>query len=102
VAADGNGTMYPDQSLYPSTAVPAVVQRVNNALRAADRIEWAETRGRPRRHFMVPIVADADSGFGGPLNVFELIKDMIRAGAAGIHLEDQARETQSRPDISGC
>jgi isocitrate lyase len=95
VAADANLSeqVYPDQSLYAANSVPAVVRRINNALRRADQIEWAEAGGRPRagghRHWMVPIMADAEAGFGGPLNVFELMKGMIEAGAAGVHWEDQ-------------
>nr|PZN72985.1 MAG: isocitrate lyase [Bacillota bacterium] len=89
VAADANlaGQMYPDQSLYPSNSVPAVVQRINNALRRADQIAWVE--GKDDIDWMVPIVADAEAGFGGPLNVFELMKAMIEAGAAAVHFEDQ-------------
>jgi isocitrate lyase len=69
--------------------VPSVVRRINNALRRADQIEWVENNGRADRNWMVPIVADAEAGFGGPLNVFELMKSMIEAGAAGVHWEDQ-------------
>ena len=89
VAADGNlaGSVYPDQSLYPSNSVPAMVRRLNNALLRADRIEWAEGDGQ--RDWLVPIVADAEAGFGGPLNAFELMAQMIEAGAAGVHYEDQ-------------
>jgi isocitrate lyase len=89
VAADANlaGQMYPDQSLYPANSVPAVIQRINNALLRADRIDHVD--GKVDIDWMVPIVADAEAGFGGPLNVFELIKAMIEAGAAGVHLEDQ-------------
>ena len=89
VAADANlaGQMYPDQSLYPVNSVPAVVRRVNQALQRADQIAHAE--GRNEIDWFVPIVADAEAGFGGALNVFELIKAMIEAGAAGVHLEDQ-------------
>jgi isocitrate lyase len=94
VAADANLSeqVYPDQSLYAANSVPTVVRRINNALRRADQIEWAEVGGRPsaeHRHWMVPIVADAEAGFGGALNVFELMKAMIEAGAAGVHFEDQ-------------
>jgi isocitrate lyase len=94
VAADANLSeqVYPDQSLYAVNSVPAVVRRINNALRRADQIEWAESGGSPKgehRHWMVPIVADAEAGFGGALNVFELMKSMIEAGAAGVHWEDQ-------------
>ncbi len=89
VAADANlaGQMYPDQSLYPANSVPAVVRRINNALQRADQIQHAEGNGNI--DWFVPIVADAEAGFGGPLNVFELVKAMIEAGAAGVHLEDQ-------------
>jgi isocitrate lyase len=89
VAADANlaGQMYPDQSLYPANSVPAVVRRINQALQRADQIAHAE--GRNDVDWFAPIVADAEAGFGGPLNVFELIKAMIEAGAAGVHLEDQ-------------
>jgi isocitrate lyase len=93
VAADANLSeqVYPDQSLYAVNSVPAVVRRINNALRRADQIEWAESGGRTEghRHWMAPIVADAEAGFGGALNVFELMKSMIEAGAAGVHWEDQ-------------
>ncbi len=91
VAGDANLSeqVYPDQSLYPANSVPAVVRRINNALRRADQIEWAENGGTALRDWMVPIVADAEAGFGGPLNVFELMKSMIEAGAAGVHWEDQ-------------
>ena len=89
VAADANlaGQMYPDQSLYPANSVPAVVRRINQALQRADQIAHAE--GKNDIDWFVPIVADAEAGFGGALNVFELIKAMIEAGAAGVHLEDQ-------------
>ncbi len=89
VAADANlaGQTYPDQSLYPSNSVPALVRRLNNALLRADQIEWAE--GKNGRDWLVPIVADAEAGFGGPLHAFELMKAMIDAGAAGVHFEDQ-------------
>src|SRR4029077_12526701 len=89
VAADGNLSeqMYPDQSLYAANSVPAVIRRINNALRRADQIDHHE--GTKGTNWMAPIVADAEAGFGGCLNVFELVKAMIEAGAAGIHLEDQ-------------
>jgi isocitrate/methylisocitrate lyase len=89
VAADANlaGQMYPDQSLYPANSVPAVVRRINQALQRADQIAHGE--GKNEIDWFVPIVADAEAGFGGSLNVFELIKAMIEAGAAGVHLEDQ-------------
>ena len=89
VAADANlaGQMYPDQSLYPSNSVPAVVKRINQALQRADQIQQAEGTGDT--YWFAPIVADAEAGFGGPLNVHELMKAMIEAGAAGVHFEDQ-------------
>jgi isocitrate lyase len=89
VAADANlaGQMYPDQSLYPANSVPAVVKRINQALQRADQIAHAEGNGDV--DWFAPIVADAEAGFGGVLNVFELIKAMIEAGAAAVHLEDQ-------------
>ena len=91
VAGDANlsGEIYPDQSLYPVNSVPSVVERINNALRRADQIEWTENNGEATREWMAPIVADAEAGFGGALNVFELTKSMSEAGAAGVHLEDQ-------------
>ena len=89
VAADGNlaGQTYPDQSIYPVNSVPALVRRLNNALMRADQIEWSE--GKTDRSWMVPIVADAEAGFGGPVHAFELMKAMIEAGAGGVHFEDQ-------------
>jgi isocitrate lyase len=89
VAADANlaGQMYPDQSLYPSNSVPQVVKRINQALQRADQIDHSE--GRHETHWFAPIVADAEAGFGGALNAFELMKLMIEAGAAGVHFEDQ-------------
>ncbi|MDX6645052.1 MAG: isocitrate lyase [Miltoncostaeaceae bacterium] len=89
VAADANlsGQMYPDQSLYPANSVPHVVRRINQALQRADQIHHAE--GDDSVDWFAPIVADAEAGFGGPLNVFELVKAMIEAGASGVHLEDQ-------------
>jgi isocitrate lyase len=89
VAADANlaGQMYPDQSLYPCNSVPGVVRAINSAFRRADQVRWAE--GRREIDYFVPIVADAEAGFGGPLNAFELMKAMIEAGAAGVHFEDQ-------------
>ncbi|MDA5108825.1 isocitrate lyase [Brevibacillus thermoruber] len=89
VAADANlaGHMYPDQSLYPANSVPQVVKRINQALQRADQIQQAEGTGDI--YWFAPIVADAEAGFGGPLNVFELMKGMIEAGAAGVHFEDQ-------------
>jgi isocitrate lyase len=89
VAADANlaGQMYPDQSLYPANSVPNVVKRINQALQRADQIQHSEGKGDI--NWFVPIVADGEAGFGGPLNVFELTKAMIEAGAAGVHFEDQ-------------
>src|SRR5256886_4509473 len=89
VAADANqaGQMYPDQSLYPANSVPEVVKRINQALQRADQIQHSENQDEI--HWFAPIVADAEAGFGGPLNVFELMKAMIEAGAAGVHFEDQ-------------
>jgi isocitrate lyase len=89
VAGDGNlaGEVYPDQSLYPANSAPVMVRRINNALRRADQVHWAE--GDQSIDWFVPIVADAEAGFGGVLNVFEVTKGFIEAGAAGVHLEDQ-------------
>jgi len=89
VAADANlaGATYPDQSLYPANSVPQVVKRLNNALMRADQIDWAE--GRNGTDWFAPVVADAEAGFGGALNAFELMRAMIEAGAAGVHFEDQ-------------
>jgi isocitrate lyase len=91
VAGDANlaEEIYPDQSLYPVNSVPAVVRRITNALRRADEIEWLESEGEPARDWMLPIVADAEAGFGGALNAYELMRSMILAGAAGVHFEDQ-------------
>jgi isocitrate lyase len=101
VAADGNlaGSVYPDQSLYPSNSVPAMVRRLNNALLRADRIEWAE--GIRERDWLVPIVADAEAGFGGPLNAYELMSQMIEAGAAGVHFEDQLSSEKKCGHLGG-
>ena len=101
VAADSNlsGEMYPDQSLYPANSVPNVVQKINRALIRADQIEHAE--GEVKRHWMVPIVADAEAGFGGPLNAFELMKSMIEAGAAGVHFEDQLASEKKCGHLGG-
>jgi isocitrate lyase len=89
VAADANlaGQTYPDQSLYPVDSGPALVRRINNALMRADQVQWAE--GRDDIDWMVPVVADAEAGFGGPLNAFELMKAYVEAGAAAVHFEDQ-------------
>jgi len=101
VAADANlaGQTYPDQSLYPANSVPAVVRRINNALLRADQIDWAE--GRLETDYLVPIVADAEAGFGGPLNAFELMKSMIAAGAAGVHFEDQLASEKKCGHLGG-
>jgi isocitrate lyase len=131
VAADANlaGHTYPDQSLYPANSVPAVVRRINNALRRADQIDWAErlaggpaagsrngsgTNGagrngtgeprgdaRPRVHWMAPIMADAEAGFGGTLNAYELMTSMIEAGAAGVHFEDQLASEKKCGHLGG-
>ncbi len=101
VAADGNssGHTYPDQSLYPADSVPAVVRRINRALQRADQIECAEAQ--TGRDWFVPIVADAEAGFGGPLNAFELMKAMIEAGAAGVHFEDQLASEKKCGHLGG-
>jgi len=89
VAADANvaGSMYPDQSLYPSNSVPEVVKKINKALQRADQIDFSENK--KEISWFVPIIADAEAGFGGPLNAYELMKAMIEAGAGGVHFEDQ-------------
>jgi isocitrate lyase len=94
VAGDANlaGEMYPDQSLYPANSVPAVVRRINNTFTRADQIQWMEGKNPNDPGYVdyfAPIVADAEAGFGGVLNAFELMKAMIEAGAAGVHFEDQ-------------
>ena len=101
VAADANLSeqMYPDQSLYPVNSVPAVVRRINNALLRADQIDHHE--GGNRIHWMAPIIADAEAGFGGSLNVFELVKALIEAGAAGVHLEDQLASEKKCGHLGG-
>ncbi|MFC7531074.1 isocitrate lyase [Actinoplanes sp. GCM10030250] len=101
VAADANlsGHTYPDQSLYPANSVPAVVRRINNALIRADQIDTAA--GRHERDWFAPIVADAEAGFGGPLNAFELMKGMIAAGAAGVHWEDQLASEKKCGHLGG-
>jgi isocitrate lyase len=100
VAADANlaGQTYPDQSLYPANSVPAVVRRINNALQRADQIAWSEGR---EAELMAPIVADAEAGFGGALNAFELMKSMIEAGAAGVHYEDQLASEKKCGHLGG-
>jgi isocitrate lyase len=101
VAADANlsGQMYPDQSLYPANSVPEVVKRINNALRRADQIAFSE--GDTSTYWLAPIVADAEAGFGGPLNAFELMKQMIEAGAAGVHFEDQLASEKKCGHLGG-
>ncbi|WP_409024955.1 isocitrate lyase [Flectobacillus longus] len=101
VAADANlsGNMYPDQSLYPADSVPAVVRRINNALLRADQIQNVNSDGDV--HWMVPIVADAEAGFGGNLNAFELMKWMIEAGASGVHFEDQLSSAKKCGHLGG-
>ncbi|MEV5410340.1 isocitrate lyase [Thermopolyspora sp. NPDC052614] len=107
VAADANlaGATYPDQSLYPANSVPAVVRRINNALMRADQIAWAEAadsaNGQRQPYWMAPIVADAEAGFGGVLNAFELMKGMIAAGAAGVHWEDQLASEKKCGHLGG-
>jgi isocitrate lyase len=115
VAADANlaGQTYPDQSLYPANSVPQVVRRLNQALLRADQIEHAEGHGpangngngngvpKARRYWLAPIVADAEAGFGGPLNAFELMKGMIEAGAAGVHFEDQLSSEKKCGHLGG-
>ena len=102
VAADANlaGQTYPDQSLYPSNSAPALVRRLNQALLRADQIEHAEGNGTGR-HWLAPIVADAEAGFGGPLNAFELMRSMIEAGAAGVHFEDQLASEKKCGHLGG-
>jgi isocitrate lyase len=101
VAADANlaEQVYPDQSLYPANSVPAVARRINNALRRADQIAWAE--GRDGTHWLAPIMADAEAGFGGVLNAFELMKAMIEVGVAGVHFEDQLASEKKCGHLGG-
>ena len=106
VAADGNlaGHTYPDQSLYPVNSVPQMVRRINNALLRADQIVWSERSAdstAPRQNWLAPIVADAEAGFGGVLNAFELMKAMIEAGAAGVHFEDQLSSEKKCGHLGG-
>ncbi len=102
VAADANtaGQMYPDQSLYPVDSVPNVVRRINAALRRADQIAVSEG-GEDRTYWMAPIIADAEAGFGGPLNAYELMRAMIEAGAAGVHFEDQLASEKKCGHLGG-
>jgi isocitrate lyase len=101
VAADGNlaAHTYPDQSLYPVNSAPALVNRINNALLRADQIDSAE--GKNGTHWLAPIIADAEAGFGGPLNAFELMKAFIEAGAAGVHFEDQLSSEKKCGHLGG-
>jgi isocitrate lyase len=101
VAGDANlaGEMYPDQSLYPANSVPMVVKRINNTFQRADQIQWSE--GKNDIDFFAPIVADAEAGFGGVLNAFELMKAMIEAGASGVHFEDQLASVKKCGHMGG-
>jgi isocitrate lyase len=101
VAADANlsGSTYPDQSLYPASSAPALVKRLNNALLRADQIDWSESRNGT--HWLAPILADAEAGFGGPLNAYELMRSMIEAGAAGVHYEDQLASEKKCGHLGG-
>jgi isocitrate/methylisocitrate lyase len=101
VAADANlaGSTYPDQSLYPANSAPALVKRLNAALQRADQIDWAENRNGT--YWLAPIVADAEAGFGGPLNAYELMRSMIEAGASGVHYEDQLASEKKCGHLGG-
>src|SRR5438046_8562529 len=101
VAADANHAleMYPDQSLYPSDSVPALLRRINNALKRADQI--AHLKADHATYWFAPLVADAEAGFGGPLHAFEVMKNMIDAGAAGVHFEDQLASVKKCGHLGG-
>ncbi|MDN5939635.1 MAG: isocitrate lyase, partial [Salinisphaera sp.] len=106
VAADANGgeTMYPDQSLYPANSVPAVIRRINNAFARADQIQWGKGSNPGDKDwidYFAPVVADAEAGFGGVLNAYELMKGMIDAGAAGVHFEDQLASAKKCGHMGG-
>src|SRR4030081_1740218 len=103
VAADANnaGQMYPDQSLYPADSVPNLVRRINQALMRADQIHHAEGKVPPAQTWYAPLVADAEAGFGGTLNAFELMKGMIEAGAACVHFEDQLSSAKKCGHLGG-
>ncbi|MCC6877196.1 MAG: isocitrate lyase, partial [Sandaracinaceae bacterium] len=101
VAADANSAAqtFPDQSLYPADSVPKLVKRINNALQRADQIDSVD--GVERKDYFVPIVADAEAGFGGPLNAYEMMRNMIEAGAAGVHFEDQLSSEKKCGHLGG-
>src|SRR3981081_3415837 len=101
VAADANlgASTYPDQSLYPANSVPALVKRLTTALARADQTDWSESRNGT--HWFAPIIADAEAGFGGPLNAYELMRSMIEAGAAGVHFEDQLSSEKKCGHLGG-
>src|SRR6202522_4720495 len=103
VAADANnaGQMYPDQSLYPADSVPNLCRRINSALQRADQVHHAEGKVAPAQTWFAPLVADAEAGFGGTLNAFELMKGMIEAGAACVHFEDQLSSAKKCGHLGG-